>query len=75
MKKIIFAFAAGQLVQIVCHLTCFNWWQQYQVPFCVAGGVLVLMAVIAGAWIATHGVEPQKPKSYTDYAKEYADEQ
>ena len=75
MKKIIAAFALGQIVQLILHATCYNWWERYQLPFCAAGGVLILAAVIAGAWIANHSTEPPKQMSYMDYAKEYADEQ
>lgn len=74
MKKIIIAFAVGQIIQVVLHATCFNWWGKYQLPFCIAGGVIILAAVIAGAWLAYRGVEQQKPKSYADYAKEYTNE-
>ena len=69
MKKVIAAFVAGQLTQLVCHAVCFNYWQQYQMPFCIAGGFLVTLAVLAGVWVARSTNEPVRVKSYKEWAE------
>lgn len=69
--KVLIAFIAGQAVQLICHGVALNLWEYRQIPFCLAGGFLVLVAVFAGAWVATHSAEPEKPKSYLDYAEEF----
>lgn len=50
MKKIIIAFAAGQGLQLLVHTVALNIYAYQQVAFCAAAGVLVLVAMIAGAW-------------------------
>lgn len=67
--KILAAFALGQAVQLVCHAVSFNFWQQYQIPFCAAGGFLVAVAVFAGAWISRPTTEPEHIKSYKEWAE------
>lgn len=66
--KVLVAFVLGQIVQIVCHAVSFNFWQQYQIPFCAAGGFLVAVAVFAGAWVSRQNEEPRH-KSYKEWAE------
>lgn len=68
MKKIIIAFAAGQAVQLIVHAVALNLWNSRQIPFCMAGGFLVLFALIAGAWAAKLD-KPVEKKTYLDYAE------
>lgn len=67
MKKIIIAFAAGQAVQLIIHAVALNLWNSRQIPFCMAGGFLILFALIAGAWAAK--LDKPKEKTYLDWAK------
>lgn len=68
MKKIIIAFAAGQIVQLIIHAVALNLWNSRQIPFCMAGGFLVLFALICGAWAANMD-KPKEKKTYLDWAK------
>lgn len=68
MKKIIIAFAAGQIVQLIIHAVALNLWNSRQIPFCMAGGFLVLFALIAGAYVAQTD-KPKEKKTYLDWAK------
>ena len=72
--KVLVAFIAGQAVQIVCHAVSFSFWENRQIPFCVAAGFLIALAVFAGAWL-NRDTEPKHTKSYMDYAEEFTDEQ
>ena len=49
--KIFVAFLIGQAVQVVLHALCFNYWQSRQIPFVIAGGFLVAVAVMWGMQI------------------------
>jgi hypothetical protein len=69
MRKVIVAFIAGQLTQLVCHAVCVNFWWEYQMPFCIAGGFLVTVAVLAGVWVAKHSTDPVAPKNYREWAQ------
>lgn len=68
MKRVIVAFAAGQVVQLVVHAVALNLWESRQIPFCMAGGFIILFALIAGAWVSTTDA-PVKQKTYKDYAE------
>lgn len=50
--KIILSFVLGQGAQLILHAACLDFWAQYQIPFCAAGGFLLTVAVFAGARIA-----------------------
>lgn len=70
--KLIIAFTLGQATQLVMHgmALSFNMWNSRQIPFCMAGGFVILFAVIAGAFIAGgEKKEPKHEKTYVDYAK------
>lgn len=55
--RLLIAFLLGQGVQLVIHAVCFNYWEQYQLPFCAAAGFLVAVAVFAGMRVATREAE------------------
>ena len=50
--KLLIAFLAGQTVQVIMHAVALNLWAYRQIPFCVAGGFLVAVAVFAGIRMA-----------------------
>lgn len=50
--RLLVAFILGQAVQVILHAVCLDYWEQYQIPFCVAGGLLVAVAVFAGVRMA-----------------------
>ena len=73
-NKILVAFAAGQVVQLVIHgvVLANNMYNYRQIPFCLAGGFLILFAVLAGVWIAGSGDKPahaKEKKTCFDWAK------
>ena len=63
--RCLIAFILGQVIQLILHGTCFNYWQQYQIPFCIAGGFLVVIAVLAGV-IAANGDKKDEITHYED---------
>lgn len=63
--KVIVAFILGQAVQVICHAVALNLWAYRQIPFCLAGGFLVTVAVFLGTRIG----KEEKPVSYLDWAK------
>lgn len=69
--KLIIAFVIGQATQLIIHAMClsFNMYNYRQIPFCMAGGFVILFAVIAGAYIAKEKEEPKHEKTYLDYAE------
>lgn len=77
--KIIAAYVMGQVTQLVIHAICLNNMYNYrQIPFCIAGGFVILFAIISGVWIA-NAKEKSEPahekKSYLDWAKIPEDEE
>ena len=68
--KIIVAYVAGQITQLVVHAIALNLWNSQQIPFCIAGGFVIFFALISGVFIArnTNG-EHEEHKSYLDWAK------
>ena len=71
--KVILAYVAGQATQLVIHAMVLNnnMYSYRQVPFCAAGGFVILFAVIAGVWLASKDESADakhKKKSYLDYA-------
>lgn len=70
--KLIVAYVAGQVTQIVIHAMCLNnnMYAYKQIPFCVAAGFVILFAVISGTVIASKDdAGKREKKSYLDYAK------
>ncbi len=73
--KILVAYVMGQATQLVIHgvVLANNMYNYRQVPFCLAGGFVILFAVISGVWIANSKGESKEPahekKSYLDWAE------
>jgi hypothetical protein len=78
--KIIIAYALGQATQLVLHamVVSLNLWDNRRIPYCLAGGFVILFAIISGIIISKGQDEkleqefnPPKheKKSYLDYAK------
>lgn len=65
--KILLAYAAGQATQLVIHGMCLsnNMYSYRQIPFCLAGGFVILFAVLAGVLIA----KGQDSKIESEFAK------
>ena len=53
-------FVVGQLVQILLHALFLDWWEQYQIPLCAAGGFVIFFFFFAGAWITAREQERKK---------------
>ena len=66
--KVMIAFILGQATQVVIHAVSFNFWESRQIPFCIAGGFLVAVAVFMGMRVAKQD-EPPKPVSYLDFVE------
>lgn len=71
--KVLVAFIAGQAVQLVVHAVALNLWSSRQIPFCLAGGFIVLVALICGIVLSDSETVKQEgnheKKTYEDYAK------
>jgi len=70
--KILVAYVAGQVTQLVVHAMClnFNMWANRQIPFCTAAGFVVFFAILCGAWIAKDRDEkPAHEKTYKEWAE------
>ncbi len=73
--KILVAYVMGQATQLVIHgvVLANNMYNYRQIPFCLAGGFVILFAVISGVWIANSKSESKEPahekKTYLDWAK------
>ena len=71
MKKIIIAFAAGQGLQLLINYLSHDMvYQNQQVWFCAGAGIIVLVAMIVGAWpILWNAPVAGERKTYLDHAK------
>ena len=51
---IVLAYVAGQVTQLVIHgvVLANNMYNYRQIPFCLAGGFVILFAILSGVWIA-----------------------
>ena len=74
--KVLAAFFAGQVVQLILHGVALNLWSYRQIPFCGAGGGIILLAIIAGAILceservkAEAKKKPVEKKSYKEWAE------
>lgn len=71
--KIIIAYVLGQITQLVIHgmELSFNMWNNRQIPFCIAAGFIIVVAVLAGTWIVKpEEAEPKhEKKSYLEWAE------
>lgn len=69
MKKIIIAFAAGQGLQLLINYLSHDMvYANQQVMFCAGAGVIVLAAMIIGAW-PTLWNAPVERETYIDHAQ------
>lgn len=75
-KKLLIAFAVGQITQLVLHgmVVSLNMWDNRRVLFCAAFGFVILFAAISGVVIADKQDaklerEFKEKKSYLDWAK------
>ena len=77
---VLVAYGLGQVTQLVIHGVCLsnNMYNYRQIPFCIAGGFVILFAVIMGVVIAKQqdakleaefSKHAAPKKSYQDYAK------
>jgi hypothetical protein len=73
----IVAFVLGQATQLVIHGVCLanNMYNYRQIPFCLAGGFVILAAVIGGVVIAREQDdrlerEYKHGKNYMEYVEE-----
>ena len=71
ITKIVVAFVAGQITQLVIHAVALNWnlWNSQQIPFCMAGGFIILFALLAGIRIAKPKEKGEHKKTYIEWAK------
>ena len=77
--SVLLAYGLGQVTQLVIHGVCLsnNMYNYRQIPFCLAGGFVILFAVIMGVVIAkqqdakieSEFAKHEKKKTYLDYAK------
>lgn len=71
ITKIVIAYVVGQITQLVLHAMVLNWnmWNSEQIPVCMAGGFVILFALLVGIKIATPKQKGEHKKSYLDWAK------
>ena len=69
--KIVIAYATGQITQLVLHAMVLNWnmWISEQIPLCMAGGFVILFALVVSIKIATPKQKGEHKKSYLEWAK------
>ena len=70
--KVLVAYVLGQVTQLIIHAVSMNLWQSRQIPFCLAGGFIVLFALIAGVALCESediNGKPEHKKTYKDYAE------
>ena len=73
--KILLAFVAGQVTQLVIHAMALanNMYNYKQIPFCAAAGFVIFFAIVSGVWIANGRNDKASPahekKSYLDWAE------
>lgn len=76
--SVLIAYVLGQATQLVIHGMCLanNMYNYRQIPFCLAGGFVILFAVVSGVIIAKQQdakIEEEfaqhSKKSYQDYAR------
>lgn len=65
--KVMAAFILGQAVQIVFNLLSQVNYMSHPILFCIAAGVLLTIAVIAGITLADSEHKPEHKKTYADY--------
>lgn len=68
---IIVAFIVGQATQLVIHGVelSVNMWANRQIPFCLAGGFVILFALVSGVMIAS--IRDEQPAHEKNEKKDY----
>lgn len=69
--KVMAAFILGQAIQIVFHLLSNVNFMRFEILFCIAAGVIITIAVIAGITLAEN--EKPKQKTYKEWAEPEVD--
>ena len=59
-------FSIGQILQLVLHALFQNWWQQYQIPLCMAAGFVVWIFFWAGSWVTAREREATNETHWED---------
>ena len=72
--KVMAAFIMGQAIQIVFHLMSNLNFMRHEILFCIAAGVLLTIAVIAGITLADSERKTERQKTYAEYAEERGEE-
>lgn len=68
--KVMTAYLLGNLMQIVLQVLAKVSYMSRPILFCIAAGFLVVIAVVAGISLADSNREPERQKSYREYAEE-----
>jgi 5-bromo-4-chloroindolyl phosphate hydrolysis protein len=68
--KVMAAYLLGNIMQIVLQILAKVSYMSRPILFCIAAGFLVVIAVVAGISLADSNREPEKQKSYREYAEE-----
>lgn len=68
--KVMTAYLLGNLMQIVLQILAKVSYMSRPILFCIAAGFLVVIAVVAGISLADSNREPERQKSYREYAEE-----
>jgi hypothetical protein len=68
--KVMTAYLLGNIVQIILQIVAKVSYMSRPILFCVAAGFLVVIAVVAGISLADSNREPERQKSYREYAEE-----
>jgi len=67
--KVMAAYIIGNIIQIVLAVLAKVSFMSRPIMFCVAAGFLVLFAIIGGITLADSEKQPERKKSYKDYAE------
>jgi len=68
--KVMAAYLLGNIMQIVLQILAKVSYMSKPILFCIAAGFLVVIAVVAGITLADSNREPERQKSYREYAEE-----
>lgn len=68
--KVMAAYLLGNIMQIVLQILAKVSFMSRPILFCTAAGFLVVIAVVAGISLADSNREPERQKSYREYAEE-----
>lgn len=68
--KVMAAYILGNAIQIILAILAKVSYMSRPILFCIAAGFLVVIAVVAGISLADSNREPERQKSYREYAEE-----